>query len=242
LKLIVVILILILCLGAFSVPVTAASGVGGNNAGSAGPAGGDQGQPRDPGGISGPVETPAEPVRETIREENRAEVRQITTPPGQNITTIRRNREEMSAALRNMSSSGTQQLTNQNEVRLAVHTLLAMEDVTGGIGPQVSAIARDFNNSARETWLLEERIRNRDAFSRFFFGGDRVSAGELANLTLQNQNRIQQIEQLMNTGTLDEETRALLQEQLRIMQEENTRLKRIASTEQQNRGIFGWFG
>ncbi|MFH1106092.1 MAG: hypothetical protein V1731_02680, partial [Candidatus Aenigmatarchaeota archaeon] len=34
---------------------------------------------------------------------------------------------------------------NQNKVRIAVHTLLAMENLTGGIGRNVSAIARDFN-------------------------------------------------------------------------------------------------
>ncbi|MFY1644910.1 hypothetical protein ACK11Z_14360, partial [Methanoculleus bourgensis] len=36
---------------------------------------------------------------------------------------------------------------DQNQVRLAVHTLLAAENRTGGIGRNISVIAREFNNS-----------------------------------------------------------------------------------------------
>jgi hypothetical protein len=178
--------------------------------------------------------------RTTLQLEN-----QTGIPPGQNVSQlremIRQSRQEMNATLQKISPPGQERNANQNEVRLAVHTLLAMENITGGIGPQVSAIARDFNNSAQSTWQLEERIWNRDMFSRFFFGGDQAAASELLNLTLQNENRIRQIEQLMNSGALDAETRAMLEEQLRIMEQESTRLNRIASAEEQDRGIFGWF-
>jgi len=247
------------------VPVHAAKDDSGNNAGTTGPAGGNQGQPQITKSVTGAAETPVEPIRGTIqnenrvenqaenqtgnqvqnrtenRQENQGEIKQGSSSSGQNIAIIRKNREEMNATIQSQGSSGTQRNANQNEVRLAVHTLLAMENITGGIGPQVSLIARDFNNSAHATWQYEVRIQNRDAFSRFFFGGDRSSAGELANLTVQNQNRIRQIEQLLNTGTLDEETKTLLREQLQIMQQENTRLNQVSSSEQQNQGLLGGF-
>jgi len=64
-------------------------------------------------------------------------------------------------------------LKNQNQVRIAVHTLLATEKVIGGIGPQVSAIAREFNNSVMATIQAEERIRERSWFNRLLLGGER---------------------------------------------------------------------
>jgi hypothetical protein len=249
-KPITTILVIALVILVVSLPVTGAKDRPGNNADNAGSSYENPGQGQN--------------VRETIREENqientmgagtpaenrtqdRAEVRIIKTAPGQNITvihaTIRQNHDLVNATLQNATPVRAGWSKNANEVRLAIHTLLAMENITGGIGPQVSVIARDFNNSAQNTWQMEERIQNRDAISRFFFGGDQISAAELANLTAKNQNRIRQIEQLMNYEQMDAETRAMLEEQIQILQQENTRLGQIASTEQQNRGLLGWFG
>lgn len=259
-KPITTILVIALVILVVSLPVTGAKDSPGNNADNAGPSDDNPGQGQGQG----------QNVRETIQEENeieneienkigqgagtpaenrtrnQAEVRIIKTAPGQNITvihaTIRENRNLMNATLQNATPVRAGWSKNANEVRLAVHTLLAMENITGGIGPQVSVIARDFNNSAQNTWQIEERIQNRDAISRFFFGGDQVSASELANLTAQNQNRIRQIEQLMNSEQMDAETRAMLEEQIQVLQQENTRLGQVVSTEQQNRGLLGWFG
>jgi len=245
-KPVVGILIIVLCLCTLALPVAAVQGDTGNA----------------PGGGSGPAlsmkNLSGEPVRETIENDARPEnltglrIQDRTgigngtavTPPGQNVSYIREmiriNREEMNAALQAGSSSDLQQ--NRNRVRLAVRTLLAVENITGGIGPGVSAIARDFNNSAQHEWQLEQRITDRGSFTRFFFGGDRYAARELASLTIQNQDRIRQIEQLVNSGAPDNETRAMLEEQVQIMEQENARLNQTAAAELKNRGILGWFG
>jgi len=265
-KPITAILVLALVILVVSLPVTAAMDGPGNSDKEAGNAGENPGSGQNVRDDSPATENKTDSTRNVAREENRvedragpgvvkpaenrtqerAEVRIIKTGPGQNITvihaTIRSDREKLNATLLNATPVRAGWSKNTNEVRLAVHTLLAMENITGGIGPQVSAIARDFNNSARNTWQLEERIQNRDAISRFFFGGDQVSAAELANMTAENQNRIRQIEQLMNSEQLDAETRAMLEEQLQIMQQENTRLGQVASTETQSHGLLGWFG
>ena len=131
---------------------------------------------------------------------------------------------------------------NPNKVRDAVHTLLAMENRTGGIGPQISAIAREFNNSAGTRQQDEDRITNQDAISRFFFGGDRGAAAELANLTVENQARISEIEDLMNTTTLDAGTRAVMDEQIQLLQQNVAFDRQLAAKAQQDRGILGWLG
>jgi hypothetical protein len=121
-----------------------------------------------------------------------------------------------------------------------VQSLLALENRTGGIGPQVSAIAREFNNSANASQEYKNRIRNRDALSRFFFGGDRL-ASELENLTAQNKARINEIENLMNTTSLDPDTRSMLEEQLQVLQQKVDFDMQLSAHEKQDRGIFGWF-
>jgi hypothetical protein len=131
-------------------------------------------------------------------------------------------------------------MKNDNDVRSAVHTLLAMDNVTGGIGPQVSALARDFNNSAGSTQQLETRITNRDAFSKFFFGGDHDAAGELVTMTAQNRARIRQIQELMNGTAMDADTRGMMDQQLQVLLGEQDRLDQLASLTVQDRGLFGW--
>jgi len=114
-----------------------------------------------------------------------------------------------------------------------------MENRTGGIGQNISAIAREFNNSVNMSEKLEQKIQDRSGIMRVFLGGDRDAAGQLANITSQNQARIQKIQQLITTANLDPDVRAFLEEQLQAMQDEDTRLEQLATREQQDRGLFG---
>jgi len=127
---------------------------------------------------------------------------------------------------------------NPNMVRDAVHSLLAL-NTTGGLGQQVAAIARDFNNSERSSQQLENRIENRDFLSRFLFGGDKDAADQLAALTAQNRAGIQKIQQLMNSTTLDTETQATISEQLQVLLDEQDRLDALAMQDRQEHGLFG---
>ncbi len=82
---------------------------------------------------------------------------------------------------------------------------------------------------------------NRDAFSRFFFGSDQQAAAELANLTALNQARISEIENLINTTTLDADTRAHMKKHLVVLQQNVAFDLQLAAHARQDRGIFGWF-
>jgi len=63
----------------------------------------------------------------------------------------------------------------------------------GGIGPQVSEYAREFNNSLQAQIRAEERIESRNAFVRFLVGGDEEAVGTLEQETIRNQERIQEM-------------------------------------------------
>jgi hypothetical protein len=256
------ILVFVICIGMLVLPVAAANENGKNPAAGSGPAVSGTILPQGTRGASGAAEIPAGPVQEAARQEQQTEqeagsdVRNWTgagpgepagsMPPGQNLTrareAIRLERQQMNATLQAANLPDQQQNANRNEVRLAVHTLLALGNISGGIGPQVSVIAQEFNNSVQATWQYEERIQNRNILSRLFFGGDEAAATGLNDLAVQNQNRIREIEQLMNASDLEPETRLMLEEQLRIMEQENTRLEQVAQAEQADRGLFGWIG
>ena len=165
---------------------------------------------------------------------------------GRSIAEVRENRhkniENLNATLRNISSMERERVKNENEVRIAVTTLLDVEDLSGGIGRNVSAIARDFNNSASSMRKLEDRIQSRNSVVRLLFGGDREAARELAAETARNNARIVELQQLINSASLDTELRATIEDQVRIIKLEQERLQQLSTREQEDRGLFGRFG
>jgi type II secretory pathway pseudopilin PulG len=173
------------------------------------------------------------------------EVNDSNHTSGRTIAEVRENRhkslENLNATLRNVSSGERDRIKNENEVRIAVTTLLDVEDLSGGIGRNVSAIARDFNNSASSVRKIEDRIQSRSSFVRVFFGGDQEAARELANQTAQNDARIVELRQLINNASLNSEVRATIEDQVRIIQLEQERLQQLSTREQKDRGLFGRF-
>jgi len=153
---------------------------------------------------------------------------------------IQEHKEEMLGLQKQMRTAERTANQNQNEVRTAVHALLAMEEMAGGIGPQVSTVAKEYDNSIQSTLAAEEKIQSRGGFSRLLFGGDAKAAEELETEVTQNQNRIQQLQQLHEQCDCDEETKQLLQEQIQTMEQEQTRLRTLAQEEKSHKGWFGW--
>jgi len=131
-------------------------------------------------------------------------------------------------------------IKNQNQVRSAVHSLLEMEEVVGGIGPQVSEIAKEFNNSVEATQKTELKISNRNSFVRFFMGGDKDAAKDLKQQIQENRERIQELRKLGEDCDCGEEVRNMFQEQIQSMEQEQERLDDIVAKENQSKGLFGW--
>ena len=129
---------------------------------------------------------------------------------------------------------------NQNQVRLAVHALLEMKEELGGIGQQVSELAQGFDNSVQATLRAEEKIQTRSGFRRFFAGGDAEAADELEQEVNQNMQRIQEMKQLHADCDCGEEAKAMLQEQIQSMEQEQNRLQELAQQEMKSKGVFGW--
>ncbi len=180
------------------------------------------------------IETPQKPLSEQVRQRQEEQVQ---------LEKVREISQEIKQRLESETQikTGIEQKVykNQNEVRVAVHTLLAMEDLVGGIGKNISQIAREFNNSIQSAIRAEEKIEKRSKLTRFFVGGDEQAARDLEQQVTQNQVRIQELKKYAGECNCSEEVKAILQEQIQAMEREQTRLIELANKEKQSKGIFG---
>jgi hypothetical protein len=166
-----------------------------------------------------------------LRAETPEELRQM----------IQERRQAMEQEIQGMADKAKEKVyQNQNRVREAVHSLLAMEDLVGGIGSQVREIARNFNNSVQATIRAEERIQRRNALQRFFAGGDNEAAEEIEERVNQNRERIEQLKQLREECDCGSEVKELMREQIQNIEQEQTRLVGLAQKEKASKGLFGW--
>ena len=178
-------------------------------------------------------------------EDNKLAIRERLMAKVQNATQLRERindlEEEYSEEIKNYGQAKKLVFQNQNRVRVAVHAMLSAENLTGGIGKRVSAIAKEFNNSLKNTTRAEEKIHARDWFSRFFFGGDENAAAEIEAELEQNRARLQNLTNLLEECTdCDEEVKTMLQEQIQNLEQEQNRLRELANAEKGNKGLFGW--
>lgn len=153
---------------------------------------------------------------------------------------IQERRQEMAQEMKDWAEEKRRIYQNQNRVREAVHAFLAMENLAGGIGPQVREIAANFNNSVQATVRAEERIEKRSGLARLFAGGDAEAADELEKEASRNQLLIKELKQLREECDCSEEVRALFQEQIQNMEQEQARLQQLAQEEKKRKGLLGW--
>jgi len=154
--------------------------------------------------------------------------------------TMQQKQQQLNSESEGSGEKVQQMMKNQNQVRVAAQTLTQMEGLLGNKGQQVSAIAKEFDNSVQTTMNSEEKIQTRSAFSRFFAGGDKKTSEEIELQVTKNQERIQELKQLKEQAECDEEVKIMMQEQIQQMEQEQTRLSELAQKEKKSKGLFGW--
>lgn len=176
---------------------------------------------------------------EIVGEQARQQVRATNTE--QLKTMIANKKQEMNQEVQGMKDKKQQEVyQNQNRVREAVHALLATEDLTGDIGPQISEIANEFNNSVEKTIKDEEKIQGRNSIVKFFFGGDKDAAESILQETNKNKEKIQQLKKLQQECECDEEVKNIIGEQIQNIEQEQNRLGQLAQEQKSEKGLFGW--
>lgn len=129
---------------------------------------------------------------------------------------------------------------NANSIRLAVRSLLASKELLGGIGSQVSEIAKQMNDSVATTTHAEERIQSRGFFTKLFFGGDKDAAETINQEVTQNQQRIDTLTELLGKTTVSADVQATLTAQIAALKDAQARLQGVAQSEKKQWGIFSW--
>ena len=129
---------------------------------------------------------------------------------------------------------------NANEVRLAVHSLLSSKELLGGIGSEVSQIAKDMNNSVATTTNVEAKIQSRGFLTRLLFGGDAAAADVLAQEVARNQQHIDDLTKLLGEAAVPADIQSVLKAQIAAIQDAQTRLLDLSKKEQKQWGIFSW--
>jgi hypothetical protein len=173
--------------------------------------------------------------------ESKGEIKKIKTESKEEIKQIiAERRRGMEEEISGLNDTDIKVYRNQNAVREAVHALLAMENRTGGIGRNISAMAREFNNSVRATINAESRIQKRSKLRRILFGGDDEAAGEIEREVGENTKRVKELKQIRNQSALDDEVRAALDGQIKNIEAEETRLTQLAQKEKKSKGLLGW--
>ncbi len=261
----------LLLLSTLSIPVMGAGGNGGSSgsdgAGSAGSggngSGGDSGG--NAGNGAGTSSGPEGPQAQPLQEEQERKQQETVEQPGVQITqqdrdqaqgrtgvdttvetspdTIRQRDRDLFLQQINQQEQDLLQVQDREKAQLdiALYTFSVSGNVTGSAGPELARLAGEINNSLTASYQAEQRIETRSSFTRMLFGGDQDAAGLLIQYADQNQQRIQQMEQLVaNCSDCDPQVRATLQEQLQVLAQEQNRLLVTGQQEQGERGFFGW--
>jgi len=153
---------------------------------------------------------------------------------------IETERDANQAQIANLSAGQKLVLGHMYASQTAAHSLMEMRDIAGDVGPRVADIAEDLNTSAATVQPLEQRIDERNAAVRFFFGGDRDAADRIQGEVTLNQARIDNLTQLMQDPSLQPDVQQAMQEQVNDLQQEQARLSDLAGSEHNATGLFGW--
>lgn len=142
-----------------------------------------------------------------------------------------------------MSEAGKKEqkaLQNQNEVRTAVQAMQMLGNMSGGIGKEVSAIAKEFNNSVQKTLQAETQIEKKGGLARLFTGGDAKAAETLEKEVQTRAQELTQLKTQAQTCDCEQGVKEMLQEQIKTLEQEQTRLGELAQKEKSKKGILGW--
>lgn len=129
---------------------------------------------------------------------------------------------------------------NQNKARVAAAVLATNSDLLGVLGPAVNRIANEYQESIAATIKIEERIQNRSWLSSFFFGGDDDAVADLEQYLMLQQKHTEELGRLIDVWGGNWTVKTILQEQITIMEQEQTRLQKVASEESVSKGLFNY--
>jgi len=120
-----------------------------------------------------------------------------------------------------------------------VQSLQGIADREGGIGQQVRIIAQQQNQSATTTIQAMEKVQTRSKVKTFFFGSDYKNLGALRSETIQTRNRLEQLNQFMES-VQSEGDQTELQNQIQALEQEQIKIESFVKAQEGKFSLFGW--
>lgn len=128
---------------------------------------------------------------------------------------------------------------NMSDVAKKVEELLTTESAQGGIGEQVRQVAQEQKQAQESIQTELEKIDGRGNFLKTLIGPNYQALKNMQKQMEQNQSRIEELEQLMDQLT-DQEDITLVQETILTLTEQNSSLQDRIALEEQTRSMLGW--
>ena len=128
---------------------------------------------------------------------------------------------------------------NMSNVAKEVEKLLADETITGGIGEQVSEIAKNQKQAQEQIENQYNKMKSRGRFLKTLIGPNREAVEETKQIMQQNQQRINELQEL-SVENLTPEQQENVQGLIDSLTSQNVALQQEVSLEEQVQGIFGW--
>jgi len=154
---------------------------------------------------------------------------------------LQRNQEENGS---NDNSSDNSNEINGEAHRSAVSTfaqkILDVADRDGGIGEDVKSVAIDQNESKDKVADAIDKIKNRNTLKTFLIGTDYKNIGELRSEIAKTDNQINQLNNLLEKATT-EENKTALQAQITALEQEQQKIENFVKTNESKFSLFGWF-
>jgi len=120
-----------------------------------------------------------------------------------------------------------------------VQNLKEISDLDGGIEKQVRLVAQAQNQSEEKLQESLNKIENRNKFIRFIIGPNFKNIEDVRAEIGDNEGRIRVLQELANT-TQDSSVKLVLEEQARMLQQENIRLQQFILENEEGISLFGW--
>ena len=133
-----------------------------------------------------------------------------------------------------------QVIQNQTSLLIGIEALQLVDELVAAHGANITGIKAGLEDSVNATTQAEIQIKDRNQVVRFFTGGDDVAARQIERELDQNQDRIQEMQQLIDQCNCSPEVKDVLHDQIKEMEQEQDRLSDLAQQELEDKGLIGW--
>jgi uncharacterized protein YxeA len=128
---------------------------------------------------------------------------------------------------------------HRSTVAIFVQSLLDVADREDGIGQELRVIAKQQNDTKDRASDLINAVENRNKVKTFFIGTSYKNLGELRSQMVQARNQIEQLKRLSEKAE-NEGDKTELQNQIQILEQEQTSINNFITTNESKFSLFGW--